>query len=241
MARSGSVNFTLNRNELIQSAFELIGVAVEGETLQSEDIAVAQRALNMMIKAWQAYGLQLWKRDKINIPLTASQASYLIGRSGAEDVTADRPLRILECVRKDSSSNITEMIKLSKQEYYSLSNLTTTGTPVQYFFDPLLDDSQINFWPVPDATAASDYSIDIIVQSPLDDMDAGTDDFDFPQEWLEAITYNLAVRLIQRYGSMEIQEQHILRKDARDALELAKSFDVEDGSIYFHPDMRGYC
>ena len=49
MATSSSTNFTLNRDELIRSSFEDVGVAVSGEPLATGDINKANVALNMML------------------------------------------------------------------------------------------------------------------------------------------------------------------------------------------------
>lgn len=54
MATSGTVTYTQNRNEIIRSAYELIGIAIDGEALNADDIDVAQAALNVMVKAWMA-------------------------------------------------------------------------------------------------------------------------------------------------------------------------------------------
>lgn len=241
MATSGSVDFTLTRNQLITTAFELIGEATEGEALGSEDISVAGRACDMMIKAMVAHGLQLWKRKKYTLTLTASQASYTIGRSGTPDLTADRPLRVLEATLVGNgtvdTSRVT-LINMSKNEYEAQSDLTTSGQPSQYHFDPVLDNSKLYLWPVPDATSATNKNVELIVQTPMEDMDSGTDNFDFPAEWLEALSYGLAVRLAPRYD-VDLQERYLLRKEAKEALDLVKGFDVEEASVFLQPDNEG--
>lgn len=235
MARSGSVDYTLTRDTLIQMAFELIKVGVEGETLSSDDITIANRVLNVMIKAWHTHGLQLWKRNLITIPLTASTSTYTIGRVGSPTVTADRPLRVLEAFKVDTSGNQAPLTLLSLQEYYALSNLTSSGEPTQYAFNPTLDNSTLYLWPVPTSTDVTNYDVKILVQSPLNDMDSSSDNFDFPEEWLEALIYNLAVRLAPRYG-LSIQERSMLRAEAREALDSVLGFDIEQGSVYFQRD-----
>ena len=239
MATSGSVNFALNRNELIRSAYEIVGVSADGEPLGDDLISVAAKALNVMIKAFMAHGLHVWKRDKLTLPLVASQASYTIGREGSPDLTADRPLRVLTANRVGNGTVDTtrvELIRLAKSEYEELPDHATSGIPSQFFFDPTLGNSTIYFWPVPDSTTATNDGVELVVQAPLEDMDNGTDDFDFPAEWQEAIVYGLANRLAPRVG-LDIQERYILRKEAAETLQIAKDFDVEDGSVYFQPDM----
>lgn len=51
MATSGSVDFSLNRNEIITRAFKKIGILSEGETLTEEQVSDASEDLNLMIKA----------------------------------------------------------------------------------------------------------------------------------------------------------------------------------------------
>jgi hypothetical protein len=168
------------------------------------------------------------------VPLTSAQATYTLGRSGSPDVTTDRPLRIYEADRKETSTGITtSLTRLTLDEYENLPNKNQTGVPTQYFFEPTLNNSTLKLWPAPDATTASDYTVELVVQAPLEDLDSGTDDFDFPQYWLEAIIYGLAVRLAPRYGGLGIQERSMLRREAKEVLDLAISFDVEYGSIYF--------
>jgi len=239
MATSGSTDFTLNRNEIINAAFRTIGVGVRGETLSAEEVADGSEALNLMLKAWDAYGLPLWRRDQTSLTLVASQNSYTFGPTGA-DVTVPRPLRILEINRKDTSGNEAEMNLVSLEEWSRLPNKTTTtvGTPVSCYFDPTTSSSTLKVWPMPDATAAAAYTLDIWFHSPIEDMDASTDNFDCPPEWLEAIKYGLAIRLADEY-SIPDQMYYRIRRRADDSLELAKSFDVEDTSFYFQPDSEG--
>lgn len=236
MATSGSVDFSVTRDELYRAAFEDIGIAIEGEALQPEDIKVADIAMNMMIKAWQAYGLNLWARKNQSILLTALKGEYSLGASG--DIVMNRPLRILECDRQlISDGTSTEMTPLSLSEYHDLPNKAQDGTPVNYFYDPTLTNGSFKLWPVPGATESALYTIEIVYQAPLEDMDSSVDDFAFPQEWLEPLRLGLAYRLSSKYA-LGYRERILLRKDAAEALELAQSFDVADTSLYFQPDYQ---
>lgn len=236
MATSGSIDFSLNRNEIILDACEEIGIAIDGEPLEPEVVTVANRVLNRMIKAWMPHGLFLWKRDTKSITLVAATNTYTLGPTGTVS-SSTRPLRILECDREDTNSISVGLNKLSLQEYDSLSNKTSTGTPVSYFYSPDIPNGTLKVWPTPDATVAAEYTIEITYQAPFEDFDNATDDPDFPAEWIEAIVYGLATRLARKYGSLSVYEQQDLKKQAQDSLELALSGDVEDGSIYFQPNI----
>ncbi|MBT8449024.1 MAG: hypothetical protein KJO69_05010, partial [Gammaproteobacteria bacterium] len=259
MATSNSSNYTLNRDEIIRLAYGDIGVGAEGEPLEAELIEIASKRLNLMLKAWSAHGLKLWKRKEKSITLVASQASYSLGQKSAGTATTDsanklvdnsanflidniavgdiaynitdgtsaaitaidntttvsfasdlfpdgdedyeissadvsipRPLEIIECNRVDSSNNESTMTGMTLNEFDSLSNQTTEGTPVNYFYDPTLGNGTFKIWPAPDTAAASEYTVKIIYHAPIEDMDDSTDDFDVPQEWLEPIMNGLS-------------------------------------------------
>jgi len=240
MATSGDTTFTLNRNEMINASFRTIGVGVRGEALSAEEIADGSEALNLMLKAWDAYGLPLWRRDKLSLTLVASQSAYTIGPSGA-DVTAPRPLRVLEVNRKDSNNNTSPIELLSLNEWSMLPDRVTASAsaPVNAYFDPTTSSATLNIWPMPNATPAAEYTIEFWVHSPVEDMDSSTDNFDCPPEWLEAIKYGLAKRLADEY-SVPDQQYYRIRSMAKDSLELAKAWDTEDTSWQFEPYEEGY-
>ena len=243
MALSGVDDYVLTRDEIIASAFEDIGVAKANEPLESEDIATAARALNTMALSWKAHGLQLWKRGRYTLSsattpaLTSGTYQYELG--GTSGSFLIKPMRLLEVSRKDSSGNEVDLNRVTLNEYESLPNKTTTGTPVNYYYEPQRLVGQLYLWPGPDATFASNDTIEIVYQSPFNDMDVGNEDVDFPNEWYDALTLGLAYRLSGKYGTLDYRERALLRADAMDALELAKGYDVEDGSVYFQPDFQG--
>lgn len=87
MATSNSYTYTIDRDTLIRTAYENIGIAVEGEPLDADYITVAARALNMLIKSWVVHGLQVWKRKTSTIPLVAGNQWYDIGQHETNSVT----------------------------------------------------------------------------------------------------------------------------------------------------------
>jgi len=236
MSRSGSYDFTLTRDELIQAALRLLGVGHRGESVPASEIEDASQALNIMLKAWQADGLQLWKREEKSITLTASKRVYTLGPTG--DIVMQRPLRLLEAVRRDTSNIDVPLTKLSKNEYYGLSDKFSEGTPVSYHYDPQLDNGDLYLWQVPSTTTAAEYTIEIVYHLPFEDMDSATNNFDCPVEWLQAIKFGLALDLAPEYG-IDLPYQYRLQKQFDKSYEKALSWDVEDTSIYFQPDWQG--
>jgi hypothetical protein len=236
MATSGSVDFNLNRNQIILDAAEEIGIAIDGEALDSSFIGVAERTLNRMVKAWVAHGIQLWKRDSITVTLVADTGTYTLGPTGTV-ASSTRPLRIIDCDRKDSNNIETSLSPLSLEDYNNLPNKSVTGTPVSYYYSPTLTNGTLKLWPVPSTSVASNYTLDINYHSPIEDFDNSTDEPDFPQEWIEALVYGLARRLARKYGSLSQYEMEDLKSQEEESLELAMSWDREADSIYFQAEM----
>lgn len=89
MTTSGSVDFTMTGREVINSAFNKIGVKVAEQALQAQEFQDGITALNLMLKAWQAQGLHLWSKEEGVIFLDIGKTDYLLGPSGDEATTLD--------------------------------------------------------------------------------------------------------------------------------------------------------
>lgn len=88
MALSGSRDFTLNRNQIVQEALENAGILGEGETPDSTLLNKTNRKLNTMIKAWVAKRVGLWVRREAVLFLADSTANYsLSSASGSAHCT----------------------------------------------------------------------------------------------------------------------------------------------------------
>lgn len=89
MATSGSIDFTQTRNEIIQNAYQLLGVYGTGRTINAADQVLGEQFLNMMIKGWMAKGLHLWAKEEAILFVEDEEAEYtLSGDSTSARVTA---------------------------------------------------------------------------------------------------------------------------------------------------------
>ncbi len=313
MSTSGSTDFTVNRDELIKASLRLCGVGLEGETLSAETVTNASQALNMMVKAWQADGLQLWKQKRATLFFVKNQVEYNLGSAGgnasftsdvvitqmrvagvATDTTLEvdsttgmtaadnigivldagtiqwttissitdsdtlvisagltsavaidneiytytskipRPLRITDAYIRDSTGNDTEIQMIARDTYNLLGSKTSTGRPVDGYYDPQLTNGVLSLFPAPkDVTD----SFEFVGHFPIEDFDATADNPDFPQEWFESIKFGLAVRLAPEYGVPRPRHLDLIQMSAA-FKERVMGFDVEDTSIFFRPDPR---
>lgn len=82
MATSGTTSFNLTRNQLITDSLYDTGIVAIGQPIDDDIMAFAARKLNMMLKAWQADGLHLWKLRETTLFLQDNNNSYTLGPSG---------------------------------------------------------------------------------------------------------------------------------------------------------------
>jgi len=205
----------------------------------------ALQTLNFLVTSWQAHGMQIWCHKTVSYTLSAAN-SYTIGPSGAT-ITAARPLSIVQAWLRDTSTDPVDIPVniISRDEYNLLSVKTSDGIPNQLFYDPEYDrdasnnganaKGKIYVWPQPDATVVTNYDLYIVSVRPIQDFNAVSDTLDFPQEWFNAVKWNLAYHLSFDYGTPR-EKQDKIEKIATDALNLALSFDVDQTPVLFQPD-----
>lgn len=237
MATSGSVNYNLTRDELVSEALRRLGVLEEGGTATANQLSEFAITLNIMLKHWQTHGSNLWVIKRKEITTVANQVSYTLGRSAA-DVTMDRPLEVIRAYRRETATAIdTELQVYSKAEYLAQGDKDSASTPLAVYYDPQLTNGVLYIWPTADATFVANNTISIIYRKPFDDMDAGSDDFEFPAEWYEPIVLGLMDRQSFRYG-IPPRDRQLLKQEAAMALLEALSWDAEQHtSLFVQPDI----
>ena len=143
-----------------------------------------------------------------------------------------RPLKITQARRTNRQNQDIPMSGLSRRGYFALPNKSNLGIPVQFYFNPTLNNSTVRVWPTP---STSNDTMRMTVIRQLEDVDQITDNMDFPQEWLEAIIYNLADRIADEYG---LDDRTLGRISAKASmyLEIVKDYDDEAGSVFFRPE-----
>lgn len=82
MPSSGSVNFAINRDEIIKASLRKLAQLEGGETPSYDDITDAAFALNMMVKALNNNGAQIFAQQQATLFLQKADHDYSIGPSG---------------------------------------------------------------------------------------------------------------------------------------------------------------
>lgn len=164
--------------------------------------------------------------DTVTLNDALSAAASSGNKVYAYTTAAPRPLKILS-IRRKNGTNETPMFMLAREEYFDLPNKASSGNPVQFYYDPQRGTGKVYVWPSPSTVD------DVLRYSYLDELEvisANTDTSDFPQEWMEYLVYNLAVRIAPLYGvpvPTEVLQVAIQSK------ELLEGWDMDDASVTF--------
>lgn len=238
MSTSGVTTYNVTRDQIINGALRIIGAIAQGESPTATQTTEAAEALNLMVKAWEADGNQLWGMTEYSMSLTADTATYNIGVG--QTINIPRPVRVIRAHNHTISTGVdVPMRLLTREQYNALGNKTTSGNPIQFYYDPQVAYGVLKLFPVPDATLAASQQIILVYQRPFEDFVNSGDNPDFPQEWMEALKYGLAVRLASEYG-LSLEQRQILRKEAEEVKTLALQNGIEEGSTYFQVDRRSW-
>ena len=223
MAVSGTYNFNLDIDEVIQEATEMIG----GENTLGHEPASARRSINLMLKDWQNRGILLWSTSVSSVTVAASVTAYSLGSS-----TVDA----LEVVLGRDDTDI-QLTRISPEEYLLIPNKTQTGRPMQYSIRRGIANPTMSLWPIPE------NSTDILkmeVISELQDVDKSAEqNADLPKRFLPPLTCGLAYYMSMKRPGVEGQRIQMLKMNYEELLSRAMLEDRERAAMHVIPRL-GY-
>lgn len=237
MTTSGTSTYESSRDKLIEGALRIVGAVGQGETPTAVQYTEANDALNMLVKALIAQGQPLWAMATYSFGLTTNTNTYRIGNG--QTLNTPKPLKIVQAWIRGVGNVDTPMRIITYNDYQLLGNKSSNGRPIQLMYDPKNTYGDIYLFPTPAAGDVTNNTVFIRYQRPFEDFTNTTDTPDFPQEWHEALKYQLAVRLSGEYG-MPPNDKRDLIKLAKMILDEALSFGTEEGSLYFGVDNRNW-
>ena len=127
MAQSGTYNFNLDIDEVIQEAMEMIG----GEQTLGHEPQSARRSINLMLNDWQNRGVLLWNTDTTTVTVSSSVTTYDLDSSAID--------ALVVTFQPNSTSAETKLERKSFEEYHIIPNKFQTGRPTQYTVKRNLD------------------------------------------------------------------------------------------------------
>ena len=83
MATSGSVDYNRTAQQIITRAMRNMGVLGQEQTPNASEMQDGLESLNLMVKLWQADGINLWKMEEMILWLVEGQTKYTLGTDHA--------------------------------------------------------------------------------------------------------------------------------------------------------------
>lgn len=141
-----------------------------------------------------------------------------------------RPLQVPR-VRRLLYAGLNEnpMQVFSRKEYMNLPNKYNTGIPTAFFYSPQLVQGEFYVWPVPSNSASAAR---ITWYRPLQDFNNPADTADLPQEWINTLTWNLAMEIGLDF-SVPATRWAVIVKMAGEKLDMVQGWDRESEPVLF--------
>ncbi len=222
MAVSGTYDFNLDIDEVIQEATEMIG----GEDTLGHEPASARRSINLMLKDWQNRGVLLWTTSVSSVTVSASVTAYSLSSS-----TVDA----LEVVLNRDNTDI-QLERITPEEYLLIPNKTQTGRPTQYSIRRGRDNPTLSLWPIPE------NSTDVLkmeIFSELQDVDkSAIQNADVPKRFLPCLTCGLAYYMAMKRPLVPENRIMMLKANYEELLARAMEEDRERASMHVVPRLR---
>ena len=218
MATSGSRDFDIDVAEIIEEAYERCGLEVR----TGYDTKTARRSLNLMFADWANRGLNLWTVTQATQALTSGTATYTFTTAYTD---------ILEVVLRDSSGTDRDVSRISRSQYLSIPNKTTTGTPSQFFFNRSTTPT-LTLWPTPDS---STDSLVYYYVNRIQDVDTLVNTADTPFRFLPCMVAGLAYYIAMKKAPDRVQ---LLKTVYEEEFQRAADEDEDRVSLKLQPSIQ---
>ena len=218
MATSGSRDFDIDVAEIIEEAYERCGLEVR----TGYDTKTARRSLNLMFADWANRGLNLWTVTQATQVLTSGTATYTFTTAYTD---------ILEVVLRDSSGVDRDVSRISRSQYLSIPNKTTTGTPSQFFFNRSTTPT-LTLWPTPDS---STDSLVYYYVNRIQDVDTLVNTADTPFRFLPCMVAGLAYYIAMKKAPDRVQ---MLKVVYEEEFQRAADEDEDRVSLKLQPSIQ---
>jgi len=219
MATSGTTDFNLSIDDLVEEAFERCGMrATSGYQLNS-----ARRSLNLLFLDWANRGLNLW---------TIEQATYTLTQGVKEITLPTDTVNVLEAIIRQNSQGINSDVyieRISREDYLNVPNKTSEARPAQFYVQRA-NPTKVFFYPAADQT----YTFVYYRIRRIQDAGVYTNTADINFRFLPCLASGLAYQLSLKFAPdrtaalKAIYEEDFLR---------AAMEDRDTASVQFVPDM----
>ena len=186
--------------DLISLALKTAGIIGVGQTASAEDSNDCFTILNAMIQAWNKQRYLIWSLVDTAFVSTGAQ-SYTVGIGGNYNIPRTDKLetayvRFLQNVSPTNPFDFPLTLLTSREDYSAITLKKLSTFPTSVFYDAAYPLANLFPWPVPPATA---YEIHIVTKTFIPQFANLTTAFSMPPEMIDAMIWNLCVRIRPLY------------------------------------------
>jgi len=219
---SGTYNFSMDIDEVIQEALEMIG----GEVTSGYEPKSARRSINLLLQDWQNRGVLLWTANTTVVVVSASVTAYNL---------PDNTVDILEVMVNVSSTDI-QLTRKSMEEYLKIPRKSQTGRPTQYAVRRERTNPIIYLWPVPDSNS---YSLKIEQVKFMQDVTKSAGQIaDISRRFLSCLPAGVAYYMGMKRAGIEPARLMFIKQEYEERLQRAMDEDRERASIKIVPRLN---
>lgn len=214
-ASSGSVRVY----DILYASFRIAGVhAVAGRGLSPPQVDDGKYTLNTMLDAWSIERLMVPAVSRSAYTLTVSKSVYTIG-PGADFEAAVRPSRIEHAGLTDVTSGVDLPVEVVTDQRWEAIPVKSVVSPYpdRIWYETTFPLANIHVYPVPSAANQLILYLWVLLSGV-----ANVEDYIFlPPGYLEAIEYNLAVKLWGRFPRTVLTPAQV--QEVKDTARLSKA------------------
>lgn len=221
MATSGTTNFNLSIDELVEEAFERCGM----EMTTGHHLKTARRSLNLMFLDWANRGLNLWTIEEVTYNLSQGVTSITLPTDTVQVLTA---------VIRDSSQSPPVDITIdpiTRAEYLDIPDKSTQARPAQYYVERT-NIPKVYFYPTPNLNSTYQFRYYRIRR--IQDAGGYTNTLDVNYRFLPCLAAGLAYYLSLKFAA---DRTPALKQIYEEEWARAAAEDRETARISFVPEL----
>jgi hypothetical protein len=219
MATSGTFNFEMDIDEVIQEAMEMIG----GEETLGHEPKSARRSINLILQDWQNRGVMLWTANTSTVTLTTSVTTFTL---------ASATIDVLEAVHSRDNTDL-QIDRISMQEYLKIPNKSQVGRTTQYAVRHGRGRPTVFLWPLPE-NSTDEIKLELVRY--MEDVDkSALQNADVSRRFLPCLTAGLAYYMSMKRPGVDINRIQLVKTEYEERLARAMEEDRERVSIFLKP------
>jgi hypothetical protein len=226
MTTSGTTTFNPDIIDLIEDAYEMVGMEVRG----GYDMKTARRSLDMLFREWGNRGINMWTLKQFTVPVVASGYNLVV------TLPADT-IDVLDVAWRTGTGlaqNDQSLTRLSGMQWAGISNKNETGQPGQYYVHRVVPPI-LRLWPTPTANG----TIVCWGLRSIEDTGAYPNTADIPPRFLPALVSGLAYYIAMKSPNATPRIP-MLQAEYDRQWTLAAEEDRDRSSFIMVPDLSSY-